>query len=159
MSLKLLAVAATSRRVGHVFLIGRRVERTEMAVKPMQSTVEAAGWLQKRINKFEPDVVATENIPKTSRKGQLARTLTDSFQRTAAENCVLDIPVERKRAFTNKYEEAAFLADAFPDVRHLLPPKRRYFDPEPHSMVLFDALAIAYAVLQRPTLTMAEAMR
>lgn len=159
MALRMLAVAATTRRVGHVYLVNRRVECTGMAVKPMQSTVEAAGWLQKRINQFEPDVVATENIPKTSRKGKRARALTDSFQRTAAENCVLDVSVERKRAFTNKYEEAAFLADAFPDMRQLLPPKRRYFDPEPHSMVLFDALAVAYAVLQRPTLTMAEAMR
>jgi len=157
-SLRLLAVAVSSRRVGYVFLTGNRLMVWKMAVKPIQSSMDAAGWLQQLINKLRPDVVVTEKLDETTRKGDRSRTINSTFQRIAAENYVLDVSIKRLREFANKYEEAASLADLYPNIRPWLPKKRQFHEVEPRRMVMFDALAIAHAVIQRPSTTLASAM-
>ena len=58
--------------------------------------------------------------------------------------------VPRIQDYANKYEEAAALALQYPDIKPWLPPKRRFFDNEPRSTVLFEALSLALGVIQRP---------
>lgn len=157
-SLRILAVAATSRRIGHVFLIGNRLMEWRMACAPTRSEVKAAGALQELINTFRPDVVVTEKLCPADRKGDRARAVTEALQRIAAENYVLDVSVERIQRFANKYEEAEQLAALYPAIMPWTPRKRRHYESEPAAMVLFDALAIAHIVLQRPTTTLAAAM-
>jgi len=66
--------------------------------------------------------------------------------------------VKRVQNFANKYEEATSLASQYPVIKPLVPEKRRFYDSEPARMVLFDALGLAHAVLQRPSMTLAAAM-
>ncbi|MFZ5618503.1 MAG: hypothetical protein ACOZAA_14410 [Pseudomonadota bacterium] len=153
-----MAVAATSRRVGHVFFIGNQLMEWRTAAAPARSSVKAAGALQELINTFRPDVVVTERLGSRDRKGDRAREITAALQRIAAENYVLDVSVERIQIFDNKYEEADALAALYPAIKPWVPRKRRHFDSEPAAMVLFDALAAAHVVLQRPTTTLAAAM-
>lgn len=158
MPLRILAIAATSRRIGHVFLIGARLMDWRMASAPARSPTKAAGAIQELINAYRPDVVVTEKFSRTGRKGDRARAVTEAFQRIAAENYVLDVSVERIPRFANKYEEAELLSALYPAIKPWTPRKRRHFENEPAAMVLFDALSIAHAVLQKPTTTLAAAM-
>ena len=114
--------------------------------------------LQELINTFRPDVVVTEKIEDDVRKGQKARGLIAALQRIAAENYVLDVAIARVQRFASKYEEAVSLAQRYPSIRSWLPQKRRLYQSEPHRMVTFEALALAHAVLERPTTTMAAAL-
>lgn len=157
-ALRILAVAATSRRIGYVFLIGDELMEWRMATGPASSGVKAADALQKLINTFRPEVIVTETLGAKDRKGERARVATAAFQRLAAQNYVLDVAVKRGQRFANKYEEAEALALLYPAIKPWVPSKRKFHDSEPAAIVLFDALAIAHAVLQRPATTLAAAM-
>lgn len=150
----MLAVAVTQRRFGYVFLINGQLKDWQIMTKPTKSRSEAAGALQKLINTFRPDVVVTEDIDASSKKGKRARTITKALQHIASHNYVLDICAKRVQSFANKYEEATSLAEQYLVIKPLVPEKRRYYDSEPARMVLFDALALAHSVLQRPSMTM-----
>ena len=126
--------------------------------KPTKSRAEGAGALQELINTFKPDVVVTEDIDTKSKKGELARNITAALNNTAAQNFVLDVSVKREQKYANKYEEAVSLATFYPAIKPCVPKKRRFHDSEPAQMVLFDALALAHYVLQRPSTTIAAAM-
>ncbi len=157
-ALRLLAVAVTQRRFGYVFLINGQLKEWQLMTKPTKSRSNAAGALQELINNFKPDVVVTEDIDAGSKKGKGARTITQALQHISSQNYVLDVCVKRVQNFANKYEEAVSLAGQYPVIKPLVPEKRRFFDSEPARMVLFDALALAHAVLQRPSTTLAAAM-
>ena len=65
----------------------------------------------------------------------------------------------RPRAFQSKYEEAAHLAKQYPEVTGYLPErKRRIFDFEPRSMIIFEALALAERVIFSPPDALAAPM-
>ena len=157
-ALRVLAVAATSRRIGYVFLIGNRLMEWRMAGKPARSRIRAAGALQELINTFHPNVLITEKLKPSDRKGLRARRITEALQRTAAENYILDVSVRRHSGYANKYEEIDVLVQNYPAIKPWAPRKRKHYENEPPAMVLFDALAIADRVLQNPTTTLAAKM-
>ena len=65
----------------------------------------------------------------------------------------------RPRGYQSKYDEAEALAAQYPESAVYLPKqRRRIFDFEPRSMVLFEALALADAVIKGPPTTLAAAM-
>jgi len=159
-ALRLLAVAVSSRRVGYVFFSGNRLMTWKMAVKPITAPKQAGEWFQALIDRYKPDVVVTEKLDDdTTRKGKRSRSLTKIFARVAAQNYLLDVLIKPEREYANKYEQATALARFYPDIGAWVPQKRKFYDPEPQRMVLFDALAIANAVMQRPSFTLASAMR
>ena len=157
-TLRMLAVAVTSRRMGYVFLIGDRLMEWRTMQKPASSGISAAGALQELINTYQPDAVVTEKIGSRDRKGEKARAITAALQRAAAENYVLDVSVQRCQHYANKYEEIGVLVERYPAIKPWAPRKRKHYEDEPHMMVLFDALAIADRVLQNPTTTLAAAL-
>ena len=152
----MLAVAINKHRMGYVFLIGNQLKEWRTMTKPTKSQSDAAGALQDLINTFKPDVVVTEQI---ADRTDLVSSLKRALIRTAAQNYALDVSVPRKREFRCKYEEAAALSRTHPEIAPWVPPKRKFFDHEPHRMILFDALALANVVLRRPTQKLAAAMR
>ena len=118
-------------------------------MKAARNATELVGWVQELINRLKPDVVVTEKIAEGCRKGRKSRRLINAITELAAHNFVLDVSVVRPRQFQTKYEEAEALAEQYPELRGRLPKKkRRFYDFEPRSMVLFEGLALALEVLR-----------
>ena len=157
-TLKLLAVAINTQRMGCVFFAGHELKDWRAMTKPTRSQSDAAEALQRLINNFAPDVVVTQQHRSVQGKRFHNKDLRAALNRTAAQNFVLDVTIERPREFANKYEEASALAELYPELRHEVPPARRSFDHQPARLILFDALALAHQVLQRPTQQLAAAM-
>ena len=157
-ALRILAIAAASGRVGYVYLTDRRLRDWGISEKAAGGTVEAAALAQSWINRLRPEVVATEKLTADTRKGAHSQRLIAAIAETAAHNYLLDVEVRRLRTFPSKYEEAAALAQRYPELAAWLPRKRRFFHSEPRSVVLFEALALGEAVLDGPPTDLAAAM-
>jgi len=158
-ALSVLAIAVASGKVGYVYLSGGRLQDWGIALKATRSSGDLVGHVQELINELRPDVVVTEKRTTGCRKGQRTKDLIRSIAELASHNTVLDVSVPRPRSYPSKYEEAEVLARVYPEVAGYLPKqRRRVFDFEPRSMVLFEALALADAVIKGPPERLAAAM-
>ena len=135
-----------------MFLSNGKVQDWGITLRNMTSQGNLIGYAQTLISDLQPDVVATEDISApTCRKGKPARTLIAALAALASHNGVHDVSVPRHRPYPSKYEEAAALVSAHPELAGYLPEqKRRIFDYEPRNMILFEALALAMAALDGP---------
>ncbi len=157
-ALRVLAIAVASGRVGYTFLIGDRLRDWGTSRKAAKSPVKAAETTQEWINDLQPNVVVTEKLDALCNKGAKSQDIIGAVARTAEHNYVLDVAVSHIHDFPSKYEEAAALAEQYPDLKDWLPRKRRFFDPEPRNTVIFEALSLAQSVLRGPTPQLAAAM-
>lgn len=158
-ALSVLAIAVASGKVGYVFLSDGKLQDWGTVIKAARSTGDLVEFSQRLINELRPDVVVTEKCGEGCRKGRRARDFIQSLAALASHNMVLDVSVDRPRAYPSKYDEAVALTDEFPDLRGYLPKsKRRIFDYEPRTMVIFEALALAKEVMQGPPAQLAAAM-
>ena len=157
-TLRLLAVAINSKRMGYVLFSGNQLKDWRAMTKPTRSRAEAAGAMQRLINEYRPDIVVTEFTKARNERTAAVLHLKDALNRTAAQNYVLDVNVERPRDYANKYEEAAAFGVHYPELKPMVPPARGVFDHQPARLILFDAIALAHKVLQRPTQHLASAM-
>ena len=158
-ALKILSIAVASGRAGHVYLQGAQLLDWGIAVKAVKTGSDLVGFVQELINELKPDVVVTEKLTDGCRKGKRTKGLIRSVASLASHNSVLDISVERLRAFPSKYEEAHYLAGKYPEVAGYLPKRKRLlFDFEPRGMVIFEAIAMAETVLNGPPEQLAAAM-
>jgi hypothetical protein len=146
---KMLAFAVATGRVGSVFFMGGRLMDWQMSNKASRDNIGAAEHAQNLINKYRPDVVVTQDPRSAGNKGERSLLIIDAIARTAATNNLLHIAVPRQRSFGNKYAEADMLAERYPDVAAWKPQKRRAFDNEPRNTVIFEALALAEAIIDR----------
>ena len=71
---------------------------------------------------------------------------------------MLDVSVIREQAYANKYEEAEAIAGRYPELQTWLPKKRRFFENEPRSTVIFEAMALALIILRDPARQLGAAM-
>ncbi|WP_299829309.1 hypothetical protein [uncultured Roseobacter sp.] len=157
-ALKVLTVAVAKGRAGYVYMAGGELRDWNISVKAVKSGNQLVEWLQTLINQLQPDVVVTEKITADCRKGGKTKRLIRTLSQLAAHNYVLDVSVERPRDHPCKYTEAAALAERYPELAGWLPKKRRYFDSEPRNTILFEALALAEAVILGPPERLAAAM-
>lgn len=158
-ALKVLSIAVASGRAGYVFLDGTQLLDWGITVKAVKEPTELIAFVQELINTLQPDVVVTERCDETSKKGKRAQKLITSVTELASHNYVLDVSVPRPRGFRTKFEEAKDLASRHPELTGYLPRrKRRIFDFEPRSMIVFEALALAEAVIHGPPEQLAAAM-
>lgn len=156
-ALKILAIAVTHHRIGYVFLVGRKLKDWQMSRKAARSAIDAVGMVQGWINELRPDVVVSEKVA-GSRKSKQTKEIMASVANLAAQNYVLDITVERKQEFANKYDEADALVALYPELKPWQPKRRKFYNKEPRSTVLFEALALALVILKQPTTTLAAGM-
>jgi hypothetical protein len=158
-ALSVMAVAVASGKVGYVHVSGGTLQDWGITLKATRSNSDLVGFVQELINDLKPDVVVTEKRTTGCRKGQRTKALIRAIAELASHNPVLDVSVPRPRSFPSKYEEAQALAKGYPELEGYLPKhRRRIFDFEPRSMVLFEALALADAVIKGPPTTLAAAM-
>lgn len=156
-ALRVLAIAVAKGRAGYVFLADGKLKDWQMSAKAVSSTSELVGWVQELITNLKPDVVVTEDVT-GSKKGSRTRRLIQAAAEIASHNYVLDVCVARPRDHANQYEEAAVLAERYPEVRALVPPKPKFFQSAPHRLVLFEALSLGNAVMNGPPERLAAAM-
>ena len=145
--LKVLAIAAATGRIGHVLIMGERLLDWGMSIRASRSPELAAAHARKLIETLNPDVVVTEELSKSSTKGEKTRLLLAAIADVALQIKLLDIRAKRPHEFPNKYEEAAYLATRFPEIAAWVPKKRRLWEPEPRATVLFEALALGLRVI------------
>ncbi len=158
-TLSMLAFAVASGKVGYVYIADGMLQDWGITVKAAQNGSQLVGFAQGLITDLKPNIVVSENTGSGSRKGAHSKRLIQSLAELASHNCVLDVSVKRPRTFPSKYEEADALAACYPEMLGYLPSqKRRIFDFEPRSMVLFEALALAQAVMDGPPTDLAAAM-
>lgn len=158
-ALSVLAIAVASGKVGYVFLSGGKLQDWATTTKASRSSSDIVGFVQELIRDLKPDVVVTEKRTTGCRKGQRTKILIRSIAELASHNPVLDVSVPKPRGFPTKYDEAVFLAQQHPEIAGYLPKqRRRIFDFEPRNMVLFEALALADAVIKGPPTRLAAAM-
>ena len=157
-ALKLLAIAVVSRHVAYVYLIGDSLVDWRISDRASTSAEKASATVQGWINLLHPDVVASERVTASFRKGKKAKAAIEAITLVAANNYVLDISVVRDQSFPNKYLEADAIVADYPELRPWLPKKRLFYDNEPRNTVLFEAMALAQSVLRGPTPVLAAAM-
>lgn len=155
---KILALAAATRRVGYVYLIGGQLKDWRVSGKAAKSPTEAAGQIQKWINELKPDVVVTEKVKNSTKKSAKTKSIIAAMANVASHNYLHDVSVTRPREYKNKYAEAVALAERYPDITAWLPTKRRLFEAEPRNTVLFEALALADELLRGSGPTLARAL-
>ena len=154
-----LAIAVASGKAGYVYLSDRKLNDWGITVKATKSDDEIGQFAQTLIDDLNPEVVVTEKCDDQSRKGENTRALIQAIAATASNNHVYDIAVPRPRRFPSKYEEAAYLAERYLDIAGYLPKqKRRIYEFEPRGMIIFEALALAEAVIYGPPEALAAAM-
>nr|WP_286193615.1 hypothetical protein [Boseongicola sp. H5] len=158
-ALRVLSIAVASGRAGYVYLQGAQLLDWGIAVKAVKTGSDLVGFVQLLIIDLKPDVVVTEKLDAGCRKGKRTKELIHSIAVLASHNTVLDVSVERPRTFPSKYEEAHYLAGKHPELAGYLPKrKRRLFDFEPRGMVIFEAIAMAEAVIKGPPENLAAAL-
>ena len=149
---RLLALAAASGRIGMVFLIGDRLMDWRISNFAARSPKAASKYAQTLITALKPDVVVTERIDAARYKGGSTKELVAAMAEAATKHEVLDVSVPRERRYPNKYAEADALVERYPELAPWKPKTRRFFDNEPRNTVLFEALALAEAIIDRSAL-------
>jgi hypothetical protein len=103
---------------------------------------------------------ATVVVRKSQYRGSLDSPLKDRLMRQIRRDAEgYSIPVvmigqdEIRTAFqlskrASKYEIASVVARKFPELRLMLPAERKAWEPEMHSMIIFDTIAAGLAYLQ-----------
>ena len=158
-ALRVLSVAVSSGSVGYVFLEGTQLLDWAMTTTVSGKTTDLVAFVQELINTLNPDVVVTEKCDENCKKGKHTKRLIATIAELASHNYVLDVSVPRPRTFQSKYEEAQSAVKRHPDLIGYLPAgKRRFFEFEPRNMIVFEALALAEAVISGPPDALAAAM-
>jgi hypothetical protein len=140
--LKVLAIAVATGRIGYVFFIGDTLRDWGISRKASKSPALTAAKTQEWINALKPDVVVSEK-PETARhKGEHTKQLMNAVKNVASHNYLLDVSVERKRMFKDKFTEASELAKQFPELLPWVPKRRRLWEPEPRNTIYFEAVAL-----------------
>ncbi|MCP4289289.1 MAG: hypothetical protein GY792_33520 [Gammaproteobacteria bacterium] len=147
---KLLAIAVRSGKIGHVFLIDKRLRDWDLSRKASKSPVHAAEYAQQLINKLEPTLLVSERLDPNSRKSAASKQNIRAIAGVGEHNYLLDVSVPRKQAETNKVAEARELAGRFPEIRSWVPRPRRLWETEPRYLTVFEALGLAVQVIDQP---------
>ncbi|MEM6902643.1 MAG: hypothetical protein AAF556_05335, partial [Pseudomonadota bacterium] len=151
--------AVATGRAGYVCLYGSEVIDWGIIVKATRNSADLVSYVQELISTIKPDVVVTEKLGETCRKGKRSRCLIQAIAELASHNPVLDVAVDRQRSFPSKYEEAVYLVGKHPDLTGYLPSrKRKFYEVEPRRMILFEAVVLAETVINGPPEQLAAAM-
>lgn len=143
----MLAVAVATGRLGYVFLVDQKLYGWSLSRKGAESPPEAARIVKAWIDRMRPNVVVMEKITIGWRKGEGVRALVEAIADVAANEPLFDVAVPRPHNFSNKYDEAEWLAARFPELRPRQPKHRQLWDSEPRNTTIFEALALALAVM------------
>jgi len=142
---RVLAMSAASGKVGHVLVLNDRVVDLGMSAKASKGPTEARTYAMQRIELLRPDVVVTELLMRTTKKGDKTRSIIEALTSVANVANVSSMEVARGRSQANRFEEATDLAQMFPAMRRYLPKVRKPWESEPKTLIYFEALSLYVA--------------
>jgi hypothetical protein len=140
--LSVLAIGANASTVGMVLLVHGELQYWQCSRDAAKSADNAESTTTEWIRSFHPDVVVTEKVDNGSRKSERTQGVIRTIAGTATALGIVSVQVLRPHEYKNKYEEAVALARRHPTIKPRVP-SRRFYDPEPKNVVLFEALALA----------------
>ena len=151
MVIRLMSIAVLSGRIGYVVFEGGRLKDWKISRKAAKSEDDLRAVLDRWTRDIAPDAVVTEELTPTSRKrGRSVRSLA-TVRAFLAERNLLHVRILRERPFQNKYVEAEYLITKFPELAPWKPVREKFWNNEPHSVVIFEVVALAQQVLRDPT--------
>jgi hypothetical protein len=158
MTVRLLALSVMSGRIGYAVFDGETLKDWSISRKAARSEEHLRDVLHRWLDDLAPNAVVTEELtPRSKKRGRSVRLLS-AIRDCLAERGVLHVRIVRDRPFKTKYVEAAHLVERFPALQPWQPVRTRFYDNEPHSVVIFEAVALALQVLRAPTRHFASAM-
>jgi len=148
--LRVLAFAAASGRVAHVLVVKDRIKSLGMSRKASMGPMEARAYAAQQIEQMRPDIVITEKLLTTSKKGARTRQIIDALRAVAELADLESIAVARGQVHVNRFAEARDLARRYPTLRPYLPKVRRIWEPEPKTLIYFEALSLIETTFGHP---------
>lgn len=136
------AFAVQANKVGYALLRGEQLLYWGTSTDVQKCEDKLFEFVEEKLRYFQPDTFITEENEGKTRKGERARALIQVAKAAAHEVSTDHVPVERSWQFKNKYDEAVAIAKEYPELQNRLPKKRRLWEPEPTSIVLFEALSL-----------------
>lgn len=158
MAYRLLAIAVGSGRAGYMFFVGDRLTKWEMSRQAAGSPAGVQKVVCRWLKDLAPDVVVLEQLTKSSRKGARVRSINAQIKALAEQCGILAVETAPMSGFKNKYEGAAHLVERFPELIPYQPKRRRFYDKEPRTTVLFDALGLVITTMNISTERLASAL-
>lgn len=158
MAFRLLSVAVLSGRVGCVLMDGADLKDWAMSRKASRSEADLRTQLETWTRKLAPDAVVSERLePGTKKHGRTPQLIAE-IAAYMTETGALHVRLVRERRFKNKYLEAESLVRRYPELAPWQPERRQFYNNEPQSVVIFEAVVLAEQVLVDPTRHLAEAL-
>lgn len=145
--LTVMALAAHHNRIGFCFLIGKQPMDWQLSFLSARSPAKAKAKAMRWIKFYSPDVVITEDIEGSQRKGMVTQDLIGALKDAALENDVQHIEARRTQPCANKYVHIDQLCAQFPQMKAIQPRKREIYDTEPPVITIFEALSLAKETL------------
>jgi hypothetical protein len=113
----------------------------------------AIASFEKLLDRFRPDAVVVEDAEALgSKRHPRIRSLLADLTRRATKSGIAVYAIARLailKCFSSadtkptKFSVAKELADTFPELQEMLPPRRKSYNSEDFRMAIFDALALA----------------
>jgi hypothetical protein len=155
---RLLAVVIRSGRFGYAaFETPARL--LDFGVSRFGSRVEARNRIRSLLKTFQPSSITIDSggrNPLHKRRAPIARMIRTESQTKSVQVTVISQrelrTFFRRHGTTNKYDFSVVAAGWYPELAWKLPPKRRFYHPEPWVMTGVDAviLGAAYLDLNQP---------
>lgn len=152
---RILAFEIRLRRVGFAVL-EEPDHLLDWGILRWRAEMDPAPTIVRRISPlltlYSPSVVVLKQL-NSARKARRRKWVITKMRRQLVARSI-DVHMlkrpEVRRAFQqsgsrNKYQIAATIAEAFPELRPKLPLKRKPYQPEPYNAVIFDAIALGLA--------------
>lgn len=146
---RVLAVAVASRKIAYILLIDGQLKDWQHSRAGGMSAPKGRSFLRMALARCEPDLVVMENPHGVTRKSGTSRSILLALAQELEDGDVTHRLLVRKQTFANKYEEAAVLAQQFPDLAPWLPKTRRLWETEPTETIYFEALALALSAIDQ----------
>jgi hypothetical protein len=141
---RVMGVAIGSGKIGFAYLVDGELMDWKLSIEASRSERAAFEQAQRWIGYYELDALVLE-APQSSRRGAFSLELHAAVAHAAKSLDVDVVLVEPRRTATNKYEEAAQLAEEFPQLAAWLPEKRKLWETEPRFIILFEALSLVWS--------------
>lgn len=115
----------------------------QLSYKAARSPKHAQKKISQWLEFYAPDIIVTENLRGSGRKGDRAKVLIQAVKDVAEQSSAQHIEVERSQPFASKYDQIEQLCDRYPQMKSVAPVRRKFFEKEPPRVTIFEALAMA----------------
>ncbi len=144
---RVMAVAVRMGRLAAVLVVDGKVLAWEMSRAAVIQEAKFAPMLRSWIVKFRPEILVSENPDQAGSKGERSLNCLRVAAHVFEDRAELNMVLCREQTYENRYEEAAALAERYPEISGELPLKPPCWDKEHPKLVLFDALSLADQVI------------